>query len=111
MTPARGDEEARPVEVMVLTVPGCPHAALAEERLATAIAGLAGVHVIHRVVADEQDAVVLGMRGSPTILIDGSDPFASPAEGPSLSCRLYRQADGSLAGAPAAEALREAITR
>ena len=69
------------------------------------------MQVIHRVVATEQDAVVLGMRGSPTILINGSDPFASPAEGPSLSCRLYRQADGSLGGAPEAEVLREAITR
>ncbi len=101
----------RPVEVTVLTVPGCPHAELAEERLATAIAGLAGVRVIRRVAADEQEAAALGMRGSPTILIDGTDPFALPGEGPSLSCRLYRQADGSLAGAPSAEALRDALTR
>ncbi|MFJ6621584.1 alkylmercury lyase family protein [Kitasatospora sp. NPDC091335] len=39
-------------------------------------------------VADEAEATRLGMCGSPTILIDGTDPFPPPGAVPSLSCRL-----------------------
>ena len=97
------------MEVTVLTVPRCPNAALLDERLAAAVAGLADVRVVRRVVHDEQEAVALGMRGSPTLLIGGADPFADPGDPASLSCRLYRQADGSLAGAPPADELRRAL--
>ena len=98
------------MEVTVLTVPHCPNAGLMDERLATAVSGLAGVGVTRRVVGDEQQAAALGMRGSPTLLIGGTDPFADPGQPASLSYRLYHQADGSLAGAPPAEALRRALT-
>lgn len=98
------------MDVTVLTVPHCPNAGLLDERLAVAISGLAGVRVTRRVVGDEQQAAALGMRGSPTLLIGGTDAFADPGQPASLSCRLYRQADGSLAGAPPAEALHQALT-
>lgn len=68
------------MEVTVLTVPHCPNAALMDERLATAVSGLAGVGVTRRVVGDEQQAAALGMRGSPTLLIGGTDPFADPGQ-------------------------------
>ena len=29
------------------------------------------------------------MTGSPTLLVDGADPFARPGQPPSISCRLY----------------------
>ena len=56
------------------------------------------------------------MRGSPTVLIDGRDPFAVPGAGPSLSCRQYTPAEvpsGSAAssagvGTPARRATRSA---
>ena len=70
------------MEVTVLTVPHCPNAGLMDERLATAISGLAGVRVTRRVVDGEQQAAALGMRGSPTLLIGGTDPFADPASRP-----------------------------
>ena len=35
------------------------------------------------------------MAGSPTILTDGTDPFARPGQQPSLSCRLYRDEQGN----------------
>jgi len=97
------------VEVAVLTVPECPNARLVDERLAIAAAGMAEIRVVRRVIHDEREAAALGMRGSPTLLIDGADPFAAPGEPTSMSCRLYRQADGSAAGAPPAEALRRAL--
>jgi hypothetical protein len=40
------------------------------------------------------------MTGSPTLLLDGMDPFASPGRQPGVSCCLYRDADGRLVQAP-----------
>jgi glutaredoxin len=82
------------MELTILTVPGCPHAPVLEERLATALADLSGVSLARRVITDEQDAARSGMRGSPTLLINGLDPFGDPAAPPGLSCRIYRDEDG-----------------
>jgi hypothetical protein len=97
------------MELTVLTVPGCPNAAVFEERLAAALAGYPGVVVRRRQVADEQEAAETGMAGSPTLLINGTDPFAAPGQAPALSCRLYRDAAGQLAGTPSVEDLRRAL--
>ena len=51
------------------------------------------------------------MHGSPTLLIDGVDPFAVPGQPPSMSCRLYRDDDGQASGAPSAGQLRQALER
>lgn len=50
------------------------------------------------------------MRGSPTILIDGADPFAVGAAEPSLSCRLYETASG-LDGSPSVAQMREVLAQ
>jgi hypothetical protein len=97
------------MELTLLTVPGCPHAAAFEERLAAALAGHPGAVVRRREVADEQQAAQAGMHGSPTLLIDGTDPFAGPDAAPSLSCRLYRDEAGRPSGAPSVQALRQAL--
>jgi hypothetical protein len=49
------------------------------------------------------------MHGSPTILVDGVDPFAGPGAAASLSCRLYRNSEGRADGAPSVRQLRRAI--
>jgi hypothetical protein len=49
------------------------------------------------------------MHGSPTLLIDGADPFAEPGQPPSMSCRLYRDENGQLSRAPSLGQLRQAI--
>ena len=97
------------MELTVLTVPGCPNAAVFEERLAAALAGHPGAVVRRRQVADEQEAAETGMAGSPTLLINGADPFAAPGQVPGLSCRLYRDAAGRPARAPSVEDLRRAL--
>jgi hypothetical protein len=97
------------MELTLLTVPGCPHAAAFEERLAAALAGHPDAVVRRREVADERQAANAGMHGSPTLLIDGVDPFAGPDQAPSLSCRLYRDEAGRTAGAPSVQALRQAL--
>ncbi|MFG2404764.1 organomercurial lyase [Streptomyces brevispora] len=86
----------------------CPHARPALERVTAALAGRdADVELVE--VADETEAARLGMYGSPTILIDGTDPFAPPGAVPSLSCRLYRATDGTVSGTPDETALRQAL--
>src|SRR5689334_14910434 len=97
------------MELTLLTVPACPNAAAFEERLAAALAGRSGIVVHRRVVSDERAAAQAGMHGSPTLLINGTDPFALPGQPTSLSCRLYRDAAGRPAPAPSAEALRQAL--
>lgn len=97
------------VELILLTMPACPIAAAFEERLAVALAGYPPVVVRGREVADEREAAEAGMHGSPTLLIDGVDPFAQPGQVTSVSCRFYRDAAGHLAGAPPVEALRKAL--
>ena len=55
------------------------------------------------------DAIALSFHGSPTILVDGSDPF--PASGPpGLACRIYDTPDGP-AGTPSEDQLRAALSR
>ena len=97
------------VELTLLTVPACPNAAAFEERLAAALAGHPPAVVRRCEVTDEREAAEAGMHGSPMLLIDGVDPFAQPGQAPSLSCRLYSDAAGHLAGAPPVEALRQAL--
>jgi hypothetical protein len=97
------------VELTLLTVPGCPNAAAFEERLAVALAGHPGAVVRRREIADELEAAAAGMHGSPTLLVDGTDPFAAPGQAPSLSCRLYRAAGGLTAGAPSVQALQQVL--
>ena len=94
----------------MLAVADCPHVALARERIAAALERLGrGAETTERLVAREEDAVRLGFRGSPTILIDGTDPF--PADGnPGLACRLYRTEHG-MQGAPTVDQLVEVLAR
>jgi predicted DsbA family dithiol-disulfide isomerase len=97
------------MELTLLTVPACPNAALFEERLAAALAGHPDTVVRRREVTDERQAAEAGMHGSPTLLIDGVDPFAAPSQPPSLSCRLYRDATGRAEGAPSVGELRRVL--
>ncbi|HYB88731.1 MAG TPA: thioredoxin family protein [Streptosporangiaceae bacterium] len=97
------------MQLTVLAVPGCPNARLLEQRLAEALAGRPAVTVERRAIASADEAARWGMRGSPTLLVDGRDPFAVPGAGPAVACRLYEDEDGRLAGAPTVAALRRAL--
>jgi hypothetical protein len=98
------------MHVTVLAMPGCPHLPVLEERLAEALGGLPAVTVSRQVIATEDEAARRGMHGSPTILIDGLDPFAGPGQPASVSCRLYSDSDGQTGGAPSVSQLLRALT-
>ena len=64
------------MHVTVLAVPDCPNVMLLEERLAQVLQGRRDVTVSRQVIPDQGEAARRGMHGSPTILVDGVDPFA-----------------------------------
>jgi hypothetical protein len=67
--------------------------------------------VTTRLVGSDAEAAEYGMAGSPTLLINGTDPFTGP--GPcecGVSCRLYRDEAGRLVPIPTTDQLRVAIT-
>lgn len=97
------------MKVEVLHVADCPNTAVITERLATLIAGRRDVTIVHRVIHDEAEAVALGMTGSPTLLLDGIDPFALTDQPASLSCRLYTDESGTVSGAPSLTQLRAVL--
>jgi hypothetical protein len=98
------------MDVEVRFVQGCPNVAVARQRLDLALhaAGLGDVAIRLRVVRTDAEAAKLGFTGSPTILIDGSDPFVHPHAKAGLSCRLYSTAEG-VAGSPSVEQLTTAL--
>ena len=97
------------MHIDILHVSHCPHLEDARAHVHEAVTA-AGVRatVEEREIATSDDARRRGMHGSPTILLDGRDPFATDADGGSLSCRLY-EVDGKLAGAPSIPQIVAAI--
>jgi hypothetical protein len=93
----------------VLTVPDCPNGPVLLERLGLLLADYPDARLTCRVVRDEAEAVRAGMHGSPTLLVNGIDPFAAPGSPASLSCRVYRDGSGRSQGAPSVAALRQAV--
>jgi hypothetical protein len=98
------------VEIELLTVPDCPNRRVALERLNAALSAVGNppVRIAETVIGDQGQARAAGMHGSPTIPLDGRDPFADPDVVTSVSCRLYRS-DAGLDGAPSIEQLTTAM--
>ena len=82
----------------VLSVPDCPHTSVLLDRIRTALgAQSADLEVV--LIGEDDRARQWGMTGSPTLLVNGVDPFTAGLE-PSVSCRLSHSADGSRSGVP-----------
>ena len=99
-------------EVTLQYLPGCPHRNEAITRLGRALEleGLAGVRMKMVTIQTAADADREGFRGSPTVLIDGIDPFADDSTPFGFGCRLYRTPTGADV-APDVELLRRAIRK
>ncbi|SEP53319.1 hypothetical protein [Amycolatopsis saalfeldensis] len=98
------------MRIQFLHVPGCPGATVLTERLTRLLAERPDVQLDRQVVTDDAQAVALGMSGSPTLLVNGADPFAEPGRSPSMSCRLYTGPDGHVSGSPSTVQLRRVLT-
>ncbi|MBM0257604.1 hypothetical protein [Micromonospora sp. 4G55] len=98
------------MEVQLLVVEDCPNRGPAAVVLRRALdeVGLSPVHFTTRVVTSQAEAEQLGFLGSPSVLIDGRDPFAEPHHRPALACRLYGD-DTGVSGVPPIRRLRQAL--
>jgi hypothetical protein len=99
------------MRVELLYFDGCPHWRLADERLTEAlrVLGRGDVRVERHRVETAEQAEELAFLGSPTVRIDGADPFATGNEQVGLSCRLFPTASG-LSGSPTTEQLLEVLS-
>lgn len=105
--PVRGKVYGSGVDLTVLHIEDCPSTASLLQRVDDVLGDRAAT-VTTRVVTSMAEAVELGMHGSPTLLIEGRDPFAGSPEA-SLSCRLYLT-DVGLRGLPSTAQLRVALS-
>lgn len=68
-----------------------------------------GFDLTHQLVATPQEAERLGFRGSPTIEVDGVDPFIPDGVPIGFACRVYQTPEGP-AGCPSVEQLRSVVS-
>jgi hypothetical protein len=99
-------------DVRLLYFDDCPNWRVAEARLKEALAGIGADPnaVVYEQVTTAEEAEALGFRGSPTILVDGADPFADPDAPTGLTCRIYRT-DTGVQPAPTVEQLHAVLVR
>lgn len=96
------------VTIEVLHVPDCPNLAPMLDRLRQ----VTDIPATTREVTTDADAAALGMAGSPTLLINGVDPFAqSDSCECGIACRLYRDENDQIVPAPSADQLRAALAQ
>jgi len=102
------------MEIELLVVRDCAHEAAAADLVRTALADTRLQATVTRtVIASLDQARRRGFVGSPTILLNGADPFADPAEPPApaaMACRLYPTPEGPR-GVPTLRQLRQALKR
>ena len=90
---------------------GCPHSSVAAQRLndALRIVGRHEVGVERILIETLELADKVGFIGSPTIRIDGEDPFAQGTEQIGMACRVYAT-PGGLSGSPTVEQIVKVLT-
>jgi hypothetical protein len=100
------------MDVELLVVPECPHEVAAHELLRTALddVGLRRVPITTTVVDTQELAEDRAFIGSPTILVNGQDPFPTLAHPAGLACRVYDSASGP-SGLPDLRSLRQVLKR
>ncbi len=98
------------MDIVLRYFSGCPNWRVADERLREALA-IVGAHeavVTLEEVETPEDAVRLEFHGSPSIVVNGRDPFSADGAPIGLACRIYATEDGPQ-GAPSVRQLTEAM--
>ena len=99
------------MRVELLYFDGCPNWTVADKRLAEPLkaSGRADIEVYRRRVETVEQAEELEFLGSPTIRVDGIDPFADSGARVGLACRVYA-GPGGLSGSPTTAQLLEVLS-
>jgi hypothetical protein len=97
--------------VEVVHIDECPNWAETAEDLRGLLIELGrdDVDVLVRRVTTGSEALAAGFAGSPTILLDGADPFPHGEPTGDLACRVY-VTEAGLRGRPSREQLRALLT-
>lgn len=101
------------MQIKILYFKGCPNLETAVARVRTVLAELGRAHVAVQVEDVHQTPHLPSeWAGSPTLLLDGRDPFAAADEPPTARdvCRIYVTKAG-FEGAPSVGQLRTVLTR
>lgn len=86
---------------------GCPNWKTTDAHLRRLI-GQHDIEVDHELIDSIERADEAHFRGSPTVLIEGVDPFADEEAPVGLACRIY-QTDEGPSGSPTLRQLQDAI--
>ena len=98
------------MKVELLHIDECPNWAETGARLRTALdaVGKSDVDIDYLLLTTREETARHPFAGSPTILVDGEDPFPSGGPISELACRVYQTGTG-LAGSPTTEQLTQAF--
>jgi hypothetical protein len=100
------------MQVDILYFEGCPNSDTALDNTRQALASEGAIADVRMVeVRDTEDAIERRFLGSPTVQIDGEDAEieARRRNDYGFMCRTYRDASGSVAGAPPVDLIAQAI--
>lgn len=99
------------MQIELLYFEGCPNWTVSDERLTQALKAVNrdDITVKRRRIATSQEAEAARFTGSPTLRVDGRDPFATGDEQVGLACRVYSTPDG-ISGSPTVNQLIEALS-
>lgn len=104
--------QARGVKITIQYFDGCPHWTLADQRVEAVLRRLDmhEVKVAHELIDSPEAAERAQFRGSPTVLVNGRDPFAREDQPFGLNCRVYETEEGPQ-GAPTEAQLQALFER
>lgn len=99
------------VRIQLLYFDGCPGWHVMHDRLLEVAASVDGAPAVELVeVRSPAEATAWGFHGSPSVLVDGVDPFAEADAPVGMACRLYRTPEG-LRGVPTLDQLAAVLAR
>lgn len=96
------------MDVTLLYFDDCPNWKVIDAHLRELASERDDLTISYQYVDTPEQAEQYRFRGSPSITVDGVDPFAGRDTEFGLSCRVYQTPDGP-AGSPTIEQLREAL--
>ena len=83
------------MHVTIMYFEGCPNWKEADARLRDSLVATGiEAEVSYELVDTQEEAERLGFAGSPTVLLDGIDPFPAETRSFGLTCRVYRTEAG-----------------
>ena len=96
------------MDVTLLYFDGCPNWQETARHLERLAGEFNDILVVYHRVDTIEEAERTVFRGSPSVIVDGVDPFASDDDPVGLACRVYATPDGT-AGSPTLDQLRAAL--